>query len=97
MQKGQEILTIAARELARYKLYLVGVQGVRWEKGGTVRAGDYIVFYGKGDENRQLRKEFFVHHRIVTAVRRAEIVSYRMSHTVLRGRWFNFFYCACAK
>jgi len=33
-------LTAAARELARYKLDLVGVQEVRWEKGGTVTAGD---------------------------------------------------------
>jgi hypothetical protein len=30
----------AARELARYKLDLVGVQEVRWDKVGTVRAGD---------------------------------------------------------
>jgi hypothetical protein len=30
-----------AKELARYKLDLVGVQEVRWDKGGTVRAGDY--------------------------------------------------------
>ena len=35
-------LTAAARELARYKLDLVDVQEVRWDKGGTVRAGDYI-------------------------------------------------------
>jgi len=28
-------LTAAARELARYKLDLVGVQKVRWDKGGT--------------------------------------------------------------
>jgi hypothetical protein len=31
-----------ARELARYKLDLVGVQQVRWDKGGPARAGDYI-------------------------------------------------------
>ena len=31
----------AARELARYKVELVGVQEVRWDTGGTVRAGDY--------------------------------------------------------
>jgi len=31
-------LTAAARDLARYKLDLVAVQEVRWEKGGTVRA-----------------------------------------------------------
>ena len=30
----------AARELARYKLDLLGVQEVRWEKEGTVKAGD---------------------------------------------------------
>jgi exonuclease III len=34
----------AARELARYKLDLVHVQEVRWDKGGTVRAEDYILF-----------------------------------------------------
>jgi hypothetical protein len=31
-------VTEAARELARYKLDLLGVQKVRWDKGGTVRA-----------------------------------------------------------
>ena len=43
--------TAVARELARYKLYLVGVQEFRWDKGGTVRAEDYNFFYGKGNEN----------------------------------------------
>jgi hypothetical protein len=37
-------LTTTARESARYKLDLVGGQGVRWDKGGTVRAGDYNFF-----------------------------------------------------
>jgi len=41
-------LKAAARELMRYKLDVVGVQHVRWEKVGTVRAGDYDFFYGKG-------------------------------------------------
>jgi hypothetical protein len=31
-------------ELARHKLDLVGVPEVRWDKGGTVRAGDYNFF-----------------------------------------------------
>ena len=47
-------LIAAARELARYKLDLVGMQEVRWEKDGTVKAGDYSFFYGKGNENHQL-------------------------------------------
>jgi len=34
-------LTAAARELSRYKLDLMGVQEVTWDKGGTIKAGDY--------------------------------------------------------
>jgi len=41
---GQVHLTAAARELARCKLDLVGVQEVRWDKGGTVGAGDCNFF-----------------------------------------------------
>jgi len=40
-------ITAVARELARYKLDLLGVQEVRWDKGGTARTGDYNFFYGK--------------------------------------------------
>ena len=37
-------LMAAARELARYKLDLVDVEEVRWEKEGTVKAGDHSFF-----------------------------------------------------
>ena len=65
-------LTAAARELARCKLDLVGVQEVRWDKGGRVSARDYNFFYGKGNENNQLGTGFFVHRRIASAVKRIE-------------------------
>jgi hypothetical protein len=51
-------LMTAARELARHKLDLVCVQVFGWDKGGTVRAGDYILFYKNGNENHQLGTEF---------------------------------------
>jgi len=51
-------LTAAAKELARYKLDLVGVQEVRWDKGGTVRAVGYIFSYGKGNKNHQSGTSF---------------------------------------
>jgi len=37
-------VTTEARELARYKLDIVGVQEVRWDRWGRVRAGHYNFF-----------------------------------------------------
>jgi hypothetical protein len=78
-----------ARELARYKLDLVGVQEVRWDKAGTVRARDCTFFNGKENERPHLRTGFFVHQRIVSAIKRVEFISDRMSYMVLKHRWCN--------
>jgi len=59
----------------------VGVRTVRLDKEGIVRAGAYISLYGKGTG-------FFVHHRIMSAVKRVEFVSDRI-YMVLRGPWCN--------
>jgi hypothetical protein len=77
--------TTAARKLARYKLDLVGMQEVRWDKRGLQ------FFYGKGNENHQFATGSFVHHRIVSAFQTAEFVGDRLSYIVMRGRWCNIF------
>jgi hypothetical protein len=67
----------------------VGVQEVTWNGGGNEPAGEYMFFYGRGNENHELGTGFFVHKRIMSAVKRMEYVSDRMSYIILRGRWCN--------
>ena len=40
-------LTSVISEFARYKLDIVGVQGVKWDKEGTLRTNYYKIFYKK--------------------------------------------------
>jgi hypothetical protein len=72
-----------ARELGKYKLDLMGVQEVRWDKFGSERAEDYTFFYGEGNENHQLGIGYFVHKSTISAVRRVEFVSDRKSYIIL--------------
>jgi hypothetical protein len=62
----------------------VSVQEVRWDKGGTERAEDYTFFYAEGNEDHQLGTGFICAKRIISAVRRVEFVSNRMSYIILR-------------
>jgi hypothetical protein len=66
-----------------------GVQEVRWEKGGTEWAEDCTFFYGQGNGDHQLGTGFFIHKRILSAVRRVEFISDRMLYIILRGCWCN--------
>jgi hypothetical protein len=51
-------LRAVGEDISKCKLGLVGVQEVRSNKGGTQRAGEYIFFYGKGNENYELGTGF---------------------------------------
>ena len=83
-------LTTVARELARYKLTLVGAQEVRWDKGTIQEQG---VFFSTEEERKSsIGKSFFLHHRILSAVNRVAFVSDRVSYIVLRGRWSNIIF-----
>jgi hypothetical protein len=62
-------------------LDLVGVQEVRWEGGGTEPAGEYTFLYGK------IRyRFFFVHKRIISAVKWVEFVSDRISYIIIKKK-----------
>jgi hypothetical protein len=54
-------LKTVASELAKYKLYLVAAQEVRWDKGGSQPADDNIFFRKNGHANHHLRTDCFVY------------------------------------
>jgi hypothetical protein len=67
----------------------VGVQEVRWDGGGTEQADKYTFFYGKGNQNRELATGFLIHKKIMSAIKRVEFVSDKMSYMILKGRWYD--------
>ena len=64
----------------------MGVQEVRWDREGTLRAGDYIFFFGKGNENHKFGTGCFCTPQNSI---RVEFISDRMSFVLPRGRCCN--------
>jgi hypothetical protein len=67
----------------------VGVQDVRWEGSGMEPAGEYAFLMERGMKTMNWVQCLFVHKRIISAFKRVEFVSDRMSYIILRGRWFH--------
>jgi hypothetical protein len=57
------IMTVA-KEISKYKLDLVGIQEVRWDRGGTEPAREYTFFYRKGYEIMNYVQVFFLNINI---------------------------------
>jgi hypothetical protein len=65
----------------------VRFSGSSGQMGGGWHRISRGIFLRKGNENHELGMGFFVHMKIISAVKRAEFVSDRMSYIILRGRW----------
>jgi adenine-specific DNA methylase len=40
-----------AKEISKCNLKLIGIQEIRWDRGGTETADEYTIFNGKGNKN----------------------------------------------
>jgi hypothetical protein len=67
-------------------LYLMRAQEVKRVPSGM---REYTFFYGKGNENHEFGMGLFVHKRIISAVKRIDSVSDRITYIILRGCWFQ--------
>jgi hypothetical protein len=65
----------------------VGVQQVRWDKGGSERVDYFTFFYGNVNADHHTKTGFFVHKGIISAAKKMEFDSDRMPYIILRSCW----------
>jgi hypothetical protein len=85
LYRAGSLMTVA-KEISKYKLDLMRLQEVRWDRCGTEPTGKYTFFYGEGNGNHELGTGFFVRKRI-TAVKRVKFVSSRILYIIPRDHW----------
>jgi hypothetical protein len=56
-------------------------------RGGISNSRQLYIFLWKNKCYSSLREGFFVHNRIISAVKKVEFVSDRMLHITLKDRW----------
>jgi hypothetical protein len=83
-------LTAAARELAKYKFDLVGVEEVRWNRGGMVREGVYNFSVEKETKPSIGNRTFLPSQNSINRQESSLLaIAYHIPPIVLRGRWCN--------
>jgi hypothetical protein len=66
----------------------VGVQEVRWEKGGTERAQDYTFFHGQGNGDHQVGTGFLYMRESYQRLGEWSVLV-TGCHIILRVHWCN--------
>jgi hypothetical protein len=79
-----------SKELAKYKSHSVGVQEVRWDRGGT--------FLWKVNKSHYLGIVLSCSKRSISAVKGVGFLSGCMPYIILRGHWYYICSeCLCPK
>jgi hypothetical protein len=59
LYRAGSLMTVA-EDILKYKLDLVGLEEVRWDRGGTEPVGEYTLFYGKGNDKHELYSFLYI-------------------------------------
>jgi len=81
-------LTTAILELERYRLDIIAIRELRWPEEGSLKTGNWTVFYSGGAEH-QFGVGFIVNDKILHRVKEFKAVNDRICYIELECRWFN--------